>query len=246
MIDTIRTDGLTKKFAAMAAVRELDFSVKAGKIFGLIGPNGAGKTTTTRLLTGILKPTAGDAWLCGKSVRSDMAGIRKLVGLVPEGVPLFRRLTARETISFFGRVFGVPEPMLSAKTAVVAENLGLSDDLDRMNEGLSLGTKKKVLFACALVHEPKVLICDEPTLGLDPRATRTITRMLGDLREEGKTILLTSHNMVMVDELCDDIAVIYKGNICVRGAPGELKSEVSRLLDQKEVNLDEVFLHYTA
>jgi ABC-type multidrug transport system ATPase subunit len=242
----IRTIGLTKTFHDVEAVKRLTFQVSRGEIFGLIGPNGAGKTTTARLLAGILKPSAGEAWVAGLSVTKSMREIRKLVGVVPEGTPLYRRLTAIETIRFFGRVHGVEAAALDDRIAGLARRLDLLEHLERPNEGLSLGTKKKVLFASALLHEPEVLLCDEPTLGLDPRATQSIIEILTGLKREGKTVLLTSHNMEMVDRICDEIAVIHKGRICIQGRPSEIKRDLAQLVAKREVVLDDVFLHYTA
>lgn len=242
----IKAIGLTKTFHDVEAVKQLTFEVPRGKIFGLIGPNGAGKTTTARLLAGILKPSAGEAWVANLSVSKSMREIRKLIGVVPEGTPLYRRLTAFETIRFFGQIHRVETAALDDRIAELAQRLDLSEHLRRPNEGLSLGTKKKVLFASALLHEPEVLLCDEPTLGLDPRATLSIIEILSGLKRDGKTVLLTSHNMEMVDQICDGIAVIHKGRICIQGRPNEIKRDLAALVAKKEVVLHDVFLHYTA
>jgi ABC-type multidrug transport system ATPase subunit len=242
----IQTHDLGKTFGRVAAVSGVRIRVREGEIFGLIGPNGAGKTTTTRLLAGILKPSRGEASIAGLTTARHLREIRRIIGVVPEGVPLFRRLTAGETIAFFGRVHGVPARELEPATRRLAEALQLSDALAKPNEGLSLGTKKKVLFASALLHQPQVLICDEPTLGLDPRATEAIIAILQGLKAEGKTIFLTSHNMEMMDRLCGEIAVIHKGEIRIQGPPVAIKRELAQTLAKKEVVLDEVFLHYTA
>ncbi|HEX6861690.1 MAG TPA: ABC transporter ATP-binding protein [Thermoanaerobaculia bacterium] len=242
----IKTTNLTKAFGKVTAVKGVTIQVRPGEIFGLIGPNGAGKTTVSRLLSGILKPSSGEVWIGGLPLPKGLAEVRRLIGVVPEGVPLYRRLTARETIRFFGRVHGVEGATLEQRIAWLAERLQLDDQLDKPNEGLSLGTKKKVLFASALLHDPQVLICDEPTLALDPRATQSIIRILTDLKADGRTILLTSHNMDMVDQLCNQIAVIHKGQIRIQGPPQQIKRELAAANTREEVVLDEVFLHYTA
>jgi ABC-type multidrug transport system ATPase subunit len=241
----IHAQALGKSFAQITAVSELSFSVEPGRIFGLIGPNGAGKTTTARLLSGVVKPSTGEAWIAGRSVIRDARGVRDVIGVVPEGIPLYRRLTARETIRFFGAVHGVPHEELDERIEAIASRVGLSHDLHRPNEGLSLGQKKKVLFASALLHQPPVLICDEPTLGLDPRASRAIITILQELREAGKSLLVTSHDMEMMDSICDCIGVIHKGRIRVEGPPDEIKARLAEETERKEVELDDVFLHYT-
>lgn len=241
----IRAESLSKRFEHISAVKDVSFDIPKGEIIGLIGPNGAGKTTSVRMLTGILKPSGGNAWVHERSIRNGIEKIREVLGVVPESVNLYRRMTARETIRFFGQVYGVPFPQLDSRINELAKRLDLGSHLDRPNEGLSLGTKKKVQFATALVHDPQVLICDEPTLALDPRAKLTIAETLEKLREDGKTILVTSHNMDLVDRICNQVAVICNGQIRAIGTPSQLKSSLGDTQSGKEVTLDDVFLHYT-
>jgi ABC-2 type transport system ATP-binding protein len=208
----IDVDRLTKRFGARIAVQELCFQVEPGEVFGLLGPNGAGKTTTVRVLTGLLSPTLGDARVCGLSVRSDGEALRRSVGLLTENPGLYDRLTARENLSFFIKLNELEPRLAWSRAAHYLARFGLEGREDEPCGSFSKGMRQKLAIVRALVHGPQVLFLDEPTSGLDPEAARTVRDAIAELARDGSTIVLCSHNLAEVEQLCRRVAVL-KGRL---------------------------------
>jgi len=203
----IEVHGLGKQFAGRTAVEDLSFSVKAGEVFGLLGPNGAGKTTTVRMLTGLLRPTTGEARVCGHAL-GDGEALRRSVGLLTEHPGLYDRLTGRENLRFFIRLNELDERQAWARAESYLRRFGLAGREDEACGSYSKGMRQKLAIVRALVHDPEVLFLDEPTSGLDPEAARTVRDAVAELAADGRTIVLCSHNLAEVERLCGRVAVV--------------------------------------
>ncbi len=202
----ITTRGLTKAYDGKVAVQALTMEIRPGEIFGLLGPNGAGKTTTVRMLAALIAPTAGEAFIGGYRLGEQDAAIRRLVGIVTETPGLYERLSARENLQIYARLYGVPH--VARQVEKYLRLLDLWDHRDEPVGTFSKGMKQKLALARALVHEPKILLLDEPTSGLDPQMTRIVREFIAGLREQGRTILLCTHNLDEAERLCDRILVL--------------------------------------
>ncbi len=229
---------VSKRFGSFVAVDRLSFSVLPGEVLGLLGENGAGKTTTMRMVATLLAPSDGDIRVNGFSVRTESMSVQKQIGLLFGGdVGLYARLTARENIQYFGKLYGLAGDHLARRVNQLSEILGMEDFLDRRVGPFSRGMKQKVAIARALVHDPQVILFDEPTTGLDVTAAHVFRKLMEKLRDEGKTILFSSHNMAEVEKLCGRIVVLHKGKQLYSGTVSELR-ETCRMTD-----LDEIFMH---
>ncbi|NBC34310.1 MAG: ATP-binding cassette domain-containing protein [Alphaproteobacteria bacterium] len=217
---------LHKRFGAVQAVAGLSLSAVNGRVTGLIGPNGAGKTTTFRIVSGLLRPDAGHVAVDGCDVVSRRREAQSRIGVLPDERGLYPRLTARETISYFGRLHGLDKTALKARTEVLIASLGMSEFADRRVRGFSRGQALKVALARALVHRPANIILDEPTNGLDVISTRAVRRLIHDMRDEGACILISSHLMAEVANLCDDLVIIAHGRAVLRGTPEQLRARL--------------------
>lgn len=200
--------GLAKRFGARVAVEGLSFCVQPGEIFGLLGPNGAGKTTTVRMLAGLLVPSQGEALVCGRSVRTQAAELRKVIGLLTEQPGLYDRLTGRENLRFFMKLHELDEARAWERARVYLARFGLSGREDEPCGTYSKGMRQKLAIIRALLHEPQVLFLDEPTSGLDPESARTVRDAVAELAGEGRTVVLCSHNLAEVERLCARIAIV--------------------------------------
>ncbi len=220
----IEVTAVSKQFGAFTAVSQLSFDVQAGEVVGLLGENGAGKTTTMRMIATILKPTAGDIRIGGVSVVAEPMVVRKEIGLLFGGdVGLYNRLTATENIAYFGRLYGLDEQTLARRIDELSEMLDMKAYLDRRVGVFSRGMKQKVAIARSLVHDPAVILLDEPTTGLDVSGATIFRRLIEELRRAGKTILFSSHNMSEVERLCDRVLIMHKGRMNVTGTIQELR-----------------------
>ena len=217
-MNTIRAEGLTRKFNGKAAVQEVSFTVEAGEIFGFLGRNGAGKTTTIRLLTGQLRPTAGRAWVAGYEVGRD-DDLKQHIGVVFEYQNIYERMSGRENLAFFARLYQVDG--LSVER--VLEQVGLNERAGDRMKNYSNGMKQRLLIARALLHQPEVLFLDEPTRGLDPHIAQELRGLVRHLAGSGVTIFLTTHYMEEADQLCDRVAFIDEGRIVAMDTPERLK-----------------------
>ena len=211
-----------KKRGEIRAVDDVSFTCRPGRIYGLLGANGAGKTTTLRLLATLLRPTAGSATVAGFDTVAEPERVRASVGFLATSTALYGRLTARETITYFGRLNGLSDAAIAARVARLTDELDLHEFLDRRVEKFSTGMKQKTSIARTLVHDPAVLIFDEPTIGLDVMTARNIVRFVRDCRTRGKTVIYSTHVMSEVEKLCDTVGIIHHGRLVAEGALAEL------------------------
>ena len=223
----IEAQGLSKTFHAaggrvVEAVRSATLSVAAGEIFGLLGPNGAGKTTLLRMLGTIITPTSGRCSVAGIAAGEQPEEARRRIGFLSGNTRLYKRLTGRELLRFFGRLYGVPDPRITQRTDELAAMLGMAEFLDRRCDSLSTGQTQKVSIARAILHDPPVLILDEPTLGLDIMTSRTILDFILDAKSRGHCIIFSTHYMTEAELLCDRIGFIHAGRIMAVGTQREL------------------------
>lgn len=222
----VRAETLSKVFRSrgeeVRAVDALSFTCHAGEVFGLLGPNGAGKTTTLRMLATILTPTSGTATIAGFDVRSDPVRVRERIGFLATETGLYDRFTARETLRFFGRITGLSHSDIDARTGEIFEMLSMGALADRRVGTFSTGEKQKLSLARSILHDPPVLILDEPTFGLDVMAARTVVETIKLFREEGRTILLSTHIMRIAEKLCDRIGILFGGRLRALGTLDEL------------------------
>ncbi|CAN5653608.1 ATP-binding cassette domain-containing protein [soil metagenome] len=223
----IQVDNLHKTFKAKSgpvhAVRGVGFEARDGEITGLLGPNGAGKTTTLRMLYTLMSPDQGSVRVDGLDIQRDATAVRQRLGVLPDARGVYKRLTARENIAYFGRLHGLDEATIAARIDALAQTLGM-DFLDRRTEGFSQGQRTKTAIARALVHDPGNVILDEPTNGLDVMTTRGLRGFLKHLRDEGRCVIFSSHIMQEVAALCDRIVVIAHGEVKAIGTPDELRA----------------------
>jgi sodium transport system ATP-binding protein len=232
----IELQGLSKSFGAVRAVQDVSFTAEDGRITGLLGPNGAGKTTTLRMLCTLLKPEHGRIAVDGIDALAQPAQVLRRLAVLPDARGLYRRLTARENIEYFGRLHGLDEPTLRARADRLVADLELGEVEHRHAEGFSQGQRVKTAIARALVHAPQNLLLDEPTNGLDVMATRAMRAMLRRLRGEGRCIVFSSHIMQEVAALCDVIVVIAHGRVVARGTPDQFRAQSG------ESNLEDAFV----
>ncbi len=223
-----------KKRGEIRAVDGISFRCQPGQIYGLLGANGAGKTTTLRLLATILQPTDGSARVAGFDITEQPEQVRAQVGFLSTATALYGRLTARELVEYFGRLNGLNGGALRRRTDELFALLEISDFADRRCDKLSTGMKQKVSIARTLVHDPPVMIFDEPTVGLDVMAARTIVGFIRDCRNRGKTVIFSTHVMSEAEKLCDTIGIIHNGKLLAEGTLAELRAR-SRLDDLEEI-----------
>ncbi len=219
----VRAVGLGRRFGDQWAIRDLDLELAPGEVFALLGPNGAGKTTTVRMLTALIGPSAGNAWLDGIDVAADPGEVRRRVGLLTETPSLYERLSADENLDFFGRLHGIPAAERARRIGELLHLFGLDDRRHDRVGAFSKGMKQKLAIARALLHEPKVLFLDEPTSGLDPEAAHIVRDAMATLKREGRTIILASHNLDEVQRLADRVGFI-RGRLLRVDSPARLQA----------------------
>jgi len=224
----IEIRGLRKRFGTVEAVRDVSFSASDGTVVGLLGPNGAGKTTTLRMLSGLMRPDAGTIRVDNADVAADPIGVQARMGHLPESRGLYPRLTPIEHIEYFGRLHGLNGPALTARANALVTRLGLNESADRPVSGFSQGERTKVALARALVHQPRNVILDEPTNGLDVMSTRAMRDLIRGLRRDGCCVLFSSHIMQEVSALCDRIVVIAQGKVAADGTPDAIRNLTGR------------------
>ena len=220
----IEVGDLTKRYGEILAVDHISFDVRKGEIFGFLGPNGAGKTTTIRMLTGLSRPTAGSARVLGFDVKSEMVKAKKHIGVVPEASNLYDELSALDNLVFMARLYGIPRSQRKTRAEELLKIFGLYDRKDHLFGTFSRGMKRALTIAAALMHNPRLLFLDEPTVGLDVVAARSLRNLIINLRHQGITVFLTTHYLEETDLLCDRIAILVKGRIVEIGTPETLKS----------------------
>ncbi len=228
MEHAIQAQDLHKAFGSIPAVDGVTFSVGRSEIFSLLGPNGAGKTTTISMLSGLLRPDSGEGFLMGNSIRRQAAQARAVLGVVPQDIALYMDLSARENLSFWGKMYNLRGKALSRRVDEVLEVIGLADRQKERVGTFSGGMKRRVNIGVALLHKPPVVIMDEPTVGIDPQSRRHILDAVKELRGRGMTVLYTTHYMEEAEELSDRVAVMDKGRIIACGTNAELIRMVGR------------------
>ncbi len=221
----IRAEGLMKSFGEVRAVREVSFAAADGRVTALLGPNGAGKSTCLRILSTILQPDAGSAWIDEHGVNDDRHAVLRAIGVLPHATGLYTRLTARENIAYFGQLHGIGRSALAERIDSLADELEMGGFIDRKVEGFSQGQRIKVALARAVVHNPQNLILDEPTNGLDVMATRALREIILNLKRQGRCVLFSSHIMQEVANLCDDVVIIGGGEVRFQGTLDALVRE---------------------
>jgi sodium transport system ATP-binding protein len=225
-----------KKRGEIRAVDGVSFRCEPGRIYGLLGANGAGKTTTLRMLATILEPTEGSATVAGFDVATQAEQVRRNVGFLSTATALYGRLTAEEIVRYFGRLHGMDDATISKREDAIFARLEMNEFRDRRCDKLSTGMKQKVSIARTLIHDPSVMIFDEPTLGLDVMAARTIIGFIRECRDQGKTVVFSTHVMSEVEKLCDTIGIIDKGRLLAEGSLEELRSRY------RQTDLEEIFV----
>jgi ABC-2 type transport system ATP-binding protein len=222
----IATENLTRRFGQLLAVDHVNLSVAPGQFFGFLGPNGAGKSTTIKMLTGLLAPSEGRITILGTDLEADPVTVKRQIGVVPEGLALFGRLTGSEYLNFVGRMYGLDRKTAAQRAAELLDFMQLSDRPKSLVTDYSHGMQKKLAMAAAVIHGPKILFLDEPFEGVDAIASGTLKAMLQRMIAHGATIFLTSHVLEIVERLCSHIAIIHQGRLVAQGSIDELRSGV--------------------
>jgi ABC-2 type transport system ATP-binding protein len=235
----IQVSDLTKRYGEILAVDHINFEVNKGEVFGFLGPNGAGKTTTIRMLTGLSKPTDGKASILGFDIDSEIAQIKKRIGVVPEISNLYDELTAFGNLLFMAQLYGVPRTQRRKRAEELLKTFRLYERKDSLFRTFSRGMKRALTVTAALIHNPQVLFLDEPTAGLDVVAARSLRNLISNLRQQGITIFLTTHYLEEADLLCDRVAILVKGGILAIDTPQALKAKTNKK------SLEEAFMKIT-
>ncbi|MCC6962720.1 MAG: ATP-binding cassette domain-containing protein [candidate division Zixibacteria bacterium] len=225
-----------KKRGVVKAVDHVNFNCKAGEVYGLLGPNGAGKTTTLRIISTALKPTSGTALINGVDVSKEPQKVREQIGFLSGNTGLYGRLTAREMVAYFGKLYGMDDSLVARRTQELFTLLDMNKFADSRNEKLSTGMKQKVSIVRSVLHDPPVMVFDEPTSGLDVMSSRTIVDFIKKCRDDGKCVIFSTHIMSEAMRLCDRVAIIHNGRIYKEGT-------VNRLLEETQTNnLEDAFI----
>jgi ABC-2 type transport system ATP-binding protein len=237
----IRTEQLTRRFGALTAVDSVDLRVNAGQFFGFLGPNGAGKSTTIKMLTGLLAPSSGRMELLGLDFQRNPIEVKRQIGVVPEGMGLFERLTGSEYLHFVGRMYGLDGATTEKRTAELLEFMQLADREKTLIADYSHGMQKKLALAAAVIHGPRILFLDEPFEGVDALAAGALKALLGRMTGRGVTIFLTSHVLEIVERLCSHVAIIHQGRLVAQGSLEELRAGIPGAEGEKKT-LEQIFL----
>ena len=233
----VATWGLTRMFGERAAVNGLNLIVRRGEFFGFLGPNGAGKSPTIKMMVGLLRPSAGAAFVGGVDVWREPLRAKRLIGVLPEQLNLYERLSGREMVEFAGRLYDLPKAEVRRRATALLDVLGLTADADKLVVDYSVGMRKKVSLAAALIHRPQVLFLDEPFEGIDPVSSRIIRDILRDLTSAGTTIFFSSHIMEVVERLCTRVGIINNGQLIAEGTLQDLRERSGG-----EASLEDIFL----
>ncbi len=237
----VQIDKLVKEYDGLRAVDELDLRLEAGVVLGLVGPNGAGKTTTLRCLSGIIPPTSGRILVDGHDLDKDRVPARQALAFVPDEPRLFEDLTVRDHLAVIARLYGVSDG--ARRGADLLARFDLADREDAYPSELSRGMKQKLMIALALLHRPRLLILDEPLTGLDPAAMRRMKRTLQEMAREGMAVMVSSHMLHLVEEICDEILILQKGRKILEGSLAEIRARLPEL--DASADLEEIFMHAT-
>jgi ABC-2 type transport system ATP-binding protein len=233
------TRELGRTFGQKVAVSHLNLTVRSGEFFGFLGPNGAGKSTTIKMMTGLLRPTSGAVWVGGVDVWREPIRAKALMGVLPEYLTLYERLSGREFITFSAHMYGVGQADIKRRTDELLHVLGLEDDAEKLIVDYSVGMRKKVALAAAIIHRPQVLFLDEPFEGIDPVSSRVIRDILHDLTRRGTTIFFSSHIMEVVERLCTRVGIINQGMLVAEGTLQELRARAG----SGDASLEDIFMN---
>lgn len=225
----IKLENVTKKFGSFTAVDNVNLSIEAGQFFGFLGPNGAGKTTTIKMLTGLYEPTAGHCYVNGYDVHWTPLEAKRSFGYVPDQPYLYEKLTGREFLHFVGGLFGMNYGAVKAKIEEVRDFFEIGSFMDKRAEEYSQGMRQRIVLSAAMLHDPKVLIIDEPIVGLDPRSARLVKNILKQKTKEGMTVFMSTHLLEVVEELCDKIVIIKGGRIIYEDVPTSRNGELEKM-----------------
>lgn len=236
----VRLTGLTKSFGDKVAVRDLSLTLRAGEVFAFLGPNGAGKTTTMKATTGLLRPDRGEIEILGLSMRTQAREAKRHLAYVPDQPFVYDKLTGREFLAFMREMYGVPADAAEKRLAELSRRLAMNGFLDQLCETFSHGMKQKIALAGALIHDPRVLVVDEPMVGLDPRTARVIKDVLRELAVAGGTVFMSTHTLDVAEQLADRIGIIHHGRLVACGTLAELRQQA-----QLDGRLEDVFLRLT-
>jgi ABC-2 type transport system ATP-binding protein len=248
-VPAVSTENLTRRFGELVAVENMNLRVAPGQFFGFLGPNGAGKSTTIKMLTGLLAPTSGRIEILGLDFAERTADVKRQIGVVPEGLALFGRLTGAEYLTFVGRMYGLKRETAAKRTTELLEFMQLANEPRKLVTDYSHGMQKKLALAAAVIHGPKILFLDEPFEGVDAIAAGTLKSMLQGMIARGATIFLTSHVLEIVERLCSHVAIIDRGKLVAQGSLEELRagveaqSPVGGQDSRSKLTLEEIFLH---
>lgn len=224
--NAVETSALTRRFGDFIAVDNLNLNVRKGSFFGFLGPNGAGKSTTIKMLTGLLAPTSGRIRVLGQDIAHEPLQVKQRIGVVPEDLNLFERLTGAEMLAFTGRMYNLQKTEIAQRAPELLDLMELRNEPRKLIVEYSHGMKKKLSLACALIHRPEILFLDEPFEGIDAIASRTLKDLLSRLTARGLTVFLTSHVLEIVERLCSDIAIISQGKLLAAGSLDELRKGI--------------------
>ena len=238
----IELKDLTKKYGAFQAVNHLNLSVKKGEVFGFIGPNGAGKTTTIKMMGGILAPTAGTVTIAGINMQKEPENAKSKIGFIPDRPYLYEKLTGMEFLKFTADLYGVSAAAFQSRAFKILKKFSLDDWAQALIESYSHGMKQRLIMSAALLHEPQVIIVDEPMVGLDPAAIIMVKDLFRSLAADGVTIFMSTHTLKFAEDTCDRIGVINKGRLIAMGTTQELQREAN----VSEADLERVFLNLTS
>jgi ABC-2 type transport system ATP-binding protein len=225
-MDLLKVQGISKSFGTIRAVDTVGFEVREGEIYGLLGPNGAGKTTTISMISGLLKPDAGEVFVGGAQFWADPQRAKRMMGVVPQDLALYEELTGRENLDFWGRLAGLTAADAKARTAELLGALSLADRANDAVKTYSGGMKRRINLGCALLHRPRLLLLDEPTVGIDPQARANILEFIGGLRASGTGILYTTHYLEEAESLCQRIGIIDHGRLLAEGTLNQLRERL--------------------
>lgn len=237
----IAMKGVVKSYQKFVAVRDLDLEVSSGTVFGFLGPNGAGKTTTIRLLTGILQPDRGDITIFGKRFETHRNEILNRLGYIPDRPFLYGKLTVIELLRFLGSLRGLAAALVRERAKALLEQFQLEAFANQLIERLSHGMRQKLVFSAALLHDPDLLVVDEPMVGLDPRAARHVKELIGNFTRDGRTVFMSTHTLEVASKLCDRVGIIHNGQLVAN----ESLPNLSRRLETRDGDLEAAFMALT-
>ncbi len=232
---------LTKRYGSLTAVNDISLEVRAGEIFGFLGPNGAGKTTTIKMIAGILEPTEGSIVIDGKNLAEDPVGAKQVTGLIPDRSFLYEKLSGIEFLQFVASLYGLDKGHAQTKMTELLALFEMDDWASELIESYSHGMKQRLVMSAALIHEPKVIVVDEPMVGLDPKGARLVKRIFKSLADTGVTIFMSTHTLGIAEEMCERVGILNKGRLIALGTASELR----QMAGAEEKDLEAVFLKLT-